>query len=185
MGQISMEIIRLPGSVLSGNQHLLGFGSRHSVILLFCCKRPDHSRHLIRQCNGRDHLRLAYHKRCQPTVRAATLADNPTDHAHGAHDQQATDVGLAHLADRAQPGLAASRPLPGDQAKPGGKVAPAVKCVEIRCECRDGASGDGADPGDGAQSPQLGIELMRWMPPPQRHHVCHDGFIGTEGRAHR
>ena len=29
------------------------------------------------------------------------------------------------------------------------------------------------------------FELMRWMPPPQRHHVCHDGFIGTEGRAHR
>jgi hypothetical protein len=32
---------------------------------------------------------------------------------------------------------------------------------------------------------KLGSELMRWMPPPQRHHVCHDGFIGTEGRAHR
>lgn len=28
-------------------------------------------------------------------------------------------------------------------------------------------------------------ELMRWMPPPQRHHVCHDGFIETERRAHR
>lgn len=28
-------------------------------------------------------------------------------------------------------------------------------------------------------------ELMRWMPPPPRHHVCHDGLVGTEGRAQR
>src|SRR6056297_2609356 len=38
----------------------------------------------------------------------------------------------------------------------------------------------------GAYVPALaGSELMRWMPPPQRHHVCHDGFIETERRAHR
>jgi transposase InsO family protein len=43
-------------------------GSRHPIILLFRCNRPDHAGHLVRQRYGRDHLRLAHYQRGQPTV---------------------------------------------------------------------------------------------------------------------
>ena len=52
----------------------------------------------VRERDGRDHFGLARHEAGQPAVRAAALPRGPADHAHGAHDQQSSDVGLAHLA---------------------------------------------------------------------------------------
>jgi len=96
---------------------------------------------------------------------------SPGHDGTGAYDQDAADDGLTQLADRTQPGLAASGPLPGEcgperdppdrrtarQAEPGGEAAPAVKCVRIGCECRCSAGGDWADPRIGEQSTQLNI----------------------------
>ena len=59
-----------------------GFRSRHSIILASGCHRPDHTRHLVRERHGRDHLWFAHHERGQPTVWATTLPDHPADDAH-------------------------------------------------------------------------------------------------------
>ena len=137
----------------------LGIRSRHSIILLLCRKRPDHPRHFVRQGNGGDHLRLACHQCGQPAVCTAASANHPADYAHGANDQQSSDVGLPHFADRSQSGLSARRPLSWDQTQPSGKVAAAVKCIKTRSECRDSACGDRADTGDSAKPAQLLICL--------------------------
>jgi len=86
-------------------------GSRHSVLLLFCRHRPDHSSHLVGQRQRRHHSGLARDQIGQPEIGAANLAHNPSDHAHGADNQQLADVALPHLADGPEPGLAAGGSL--------------------------------------------------------------------------
>lgn len=147
-----------------------GLRSRHSIIFLLCRHIPDHAGHLVRQRNGCNHLRFARHECGQPAVLAAALADHPADHAHGANDQEPTDIGLAHFADRPQPGLAAGGPLSWHKPEPCREVAPAVENVEVWRKGRHGTSGDGADPRNCAKSTQTAICLRCRL-----QLVCHAG----------
>lgn len=65
---------------------LSGLGSRPRVILLFRRHGPDHAAHLVRERDGRDHLRLARHNCCQPAVYAAAM----TNHERRAQIQAGT-----------------------------------------------------------------------------------------------
>ena len=83
----------------------------------------------------------------------------PADYAHGPDYQKAADVRLAHLADRTQPCLAAGGSLSWNHSEPRCEVSSAVKCIELRCKCRDSASRDRANSRDGAEPTHLCICL--------------------------
>lgn len=127
-----------------------GLGSRHPIIFLPRRHGPDHSRHLVRQRDRCNHLRLARDEVREPAVRAPPLANHPADHAHGPDDEQSPDIDLAHFADGAELGLAARGSLARHETEPGGEVASAVEGIEIWSEGGDSPRGHRTDPRDGA-----------------------------------
>ena len=127
-----------------------GLGSRHPVIFLPRRHGPDHPRLLVRERDRRNHLRFVCDEVREPAVRTATFANHPADHAHGPDDEQPSDIGLPHLADGAELGLAARGSLPRHETEPGGKVAPTVERVEIGSEGGAGPRGYRANPRDRA-----------------------------------
>ncbi|WP_306006865.1 IS3 family transposase, partial [Aquicoccus porphyridii] len=88
-----------PGLAAKPLPCLFRSGSRHSVILLFRCHRPNHAGHLVCQCHCRHHPWFARNQVGEPAIGAAALAHDPADHAHCADNQEFADVALPHLAD--------------------------------------------------------------------------------------
>ena len=68
------------------------------------------------------------------------------DDRHGAGDQEAPKIALAHLRYPAEPRLAAGRVLERHEAEPGRKVAPAPEALHRRGEGLDSHRGDRTDP---------------------------------------
>src|SRR5689334_17787867 len=80
--------------------------------------------HLVGQGDRHKLARLAGEQPGDPGV----LASSPgVQDRHGAADEQAAQVAVAPLADRAEPELTAGALLAWHQAEGGGKVAPAAK----------------------------------------------------------
>lgn len=105
----SWEGARPSGAYLSLQKKTTGL--RHPIILFSRHDRPDHARHLVGQGDRSHHSLLATECMSEPVVGQDAFADDPSDPAHRADDQQLTSIGLPHLADRAAPCLAAGRSL--------------------------------------------------------------------------
>lgn len=56
---------------------------------------------LLAKATTAPHSRLAIEHMAEPVVGQGAFADDPSDPAHRADDQQRADIGLPHFADRA------------------------------------------------------------------------------------
>lgn len=88
---------------------------------------------------------------CFPRAASWPRIGAPPDRGHGADDQKAADVALAHLRGSSQHLLAAARLLPRHEPEPGGEVAPAPELLHRRGESINRHGGDRADAQHGPQ----------------------------------
>jgi hypothetical protein len=80
-------------------------------------------------------------------------------HAARTVDEQCPDIGVPSLANAKQCRSTASRMLPGDEAQPGGKIAPSSEPSAVADGSNDCCCGDRPDSRDGCEALACGVLL--------------------------
>ena len=117
-----------------------------SKLFVLCDHCPQHSGHLVCQCDGREHAWLAGQNSPQPRAFRRWPNLGPGNHRHCANYQQAPDVALTRLARASKPLLAAAGMLSWNETQPSRKITSLAESLHWWSKSRQCHRGNGADP---------------------------------------
>ena len=110
-------------------------------------------------CNGNHGFPVAssFDELARPAAETVLFVSEASQYRACSHDEQAAQVGVSGFGDAAETGFAAAAVLTGDEADPGGKLAPVTEIVALANAGDQSTGGGGTDAGELHEATAAGI----------------------------